>query len=439
MTPSRQGKRAGFAVLLAALSLAGSAEAQRSPALGGLPDLATDAVGRVAGDVRGDLGQVTQGLDGEVRDLASARLDGLQALVRANPRALELDAHGQAVVRGQVLAVDPSPEALDRAIKAGFGVLRRTTLDPLGLQVVTLSPPPGMAARDGLRRLRRLDPGGQYDLDHLYSPSGAPPAPTGVAATETAAPPASAAVGLLDTGVDAAHPALAGDVVAQKAFAPGGVAPAAHGTAVASLIAGRGEGMRGAAPGARLYAADVYGSGPTGGSADAILGALAWMAETRVRVVNISLVGPANLTVQAAVRALLARGVLIVAPVGNDGPAAPPLYPASYPGVIAVTAVDARGRVLPEAGHALHVDFAAPGADVLAARPGGGLVKLRGTSFAAPIVSGELAVLTASAGGGAGANAVARLVASARPARGDRWLGHGVVGDDLALAGSGPR
>ena len=150
-------------------------------------------------------------------------------------------------------------------------------------------------------------------------------------------------------------------------------------------------GFRGAAPGASLLAADVYGAGPTGGSADAIVQGLAWMAENHVRVINISLVGPPNLTLELSVRALVARGVLIVAPVGNDGPAAPPLYPAAYPGVVAVTGVDRRGKVLVEAGRAGHVDFAAPGADLQAARAGGGLTRVRGTSFAAPIVAGRLA------------------------------------------------
>src|SRR3546814_17507179 len=74
------------------------------------------------------------------------------------------------------------------------------------------------------------------------------------------------------------------------------------------------------------------------------------MAARQVAVVNISLVGPPNLLVRTAVTTLGRRGQLIVAAVGNDGPAAAPLYPAAYPGVIAVTGVDARHRVLMEAG-----------------------------------------------------------------------------------------
>src|SRR3546814_17000765 len=84
-------------------------------------------------------------------------------------------------------------------------------------------------------------------------------------------------------------------------------------------------------------------------------------------VATISLVGPDNKLLAAAVTRAQQRGMLIVAAVGNNGPAAPHAYPASYRGVLAVTGVDAKDRLLPEAGRALHVDFAAPGDDVLAA------------------------------------------------------------------------
>jgi subtilisin family serine protease len=77
--------------------------------------------------------------------------------------------------------------------------------------------------------------------------------------------------------------------------------------------------------------------------------------------------------------------------VGNDGPAAPPLYPASYPHVVGVTAVDSHRRVLIEAAHGSQVMFAARGADMAAADIGGKYSAVRGTSFAAPIVAALLA------------------------------------------------
>ena len=83
--------------------------------------------------------------------------------------------------------------------------------------------------------------------------------------------------------------------------------------------------------------------------------------------------------------------MVVVAAVGNDGPAAPPSYPASYPGVVAVTAVDGRARPLIEAGRALHLDYAAPGADIRAANRKGKAKSVRGTSFATPLVAARLA------------------------------------------------
>jgi subtilisin family serine protease len=338
------------------------------------------------------------------------------------------------VVRGEVLAIAPTPASLAIAAKAGFTVIRETRLASLDLDLVSMSPPKGVSAREGLSRLRALDPSGQYDLDHIYTGAGEaggganPPAPPEGAAT----PAPGARVGLLDTGIDRDHPAFRASSVEQKGFAPGGVRPGAHGTAVASLMIGKARRFRGAAPGAALLVGDVYGDGPTGGSAYAIAGGLAWMAERKMPVVNISLVGPPNLTLEAAVRAAVARGILIVAPVGNDGPAAPPLYPAAYPGVIAVTGVDARGKVLIEAGRAGHIDFRAPGADITAADGGGGYEDVRGTSFASPIVAGALALRLLRPDRAAAARAVADL--STQAARDG-----GVVGADLIAADRWPR
>jgi len=365
----------------------------------GLPLPRLPLADRLAGDVDSLADRLTPDA------LAAARLDRLTAPVRAHPRALERDDQGQPVVRGEVLAVSPTPEALAKAAAAGFVVARQTRSDDLGLSLVTLTPPKGLSARAAIKRLRDLNPGGDYDFNHVYADAGLETVVAASAAGPVAAQDGGGRAGLLDGGVAADQPVFTHVRLEQRGFADGGARPSAHGTATASLLA--------AAGADQILVADVYGKGPAGGSASAIVGALAWMAQARAPVVNISLVGPPNGALGAAVKALLARGCLIVAAVGNDGPAAPALYPASYPGVIAVTGVDRRRRLLPEAGRAAHVDFAAYGAEVKVAAPGGRPASVRGTSYAAPVVAGRLARLLDAPDPAAAQRAVARLAAEA--------------------------
>jgi subtilisin family serine protease len=387
-------------------------------------------VGRTTGQA---LGRVAGVVDAPLTELR--RLQA-QALIRAYPDQIEADDRGQPVVRGEVLAVAPSPDALARAREAGFAARTTHGLDDLGLEIVAITAPRAMSATEAVRRLRALDPGGTYDFNHLYLESGV----AGPVATDTGTTPAARAgkgvrVGLVDGGVGR-HPSLAAARVIQRGFAAGGVRPSAHGSAVASLLVGRQGRFRGAAPGSLLYVADVYGDQPTGGSAAIIVRAFAWMAHNAVPVVNVSLVGPPNLTLAAAVRAMVDRGILIVAAVGNDGPAAPPLYPAAYSGVVAVTAVDSRRRLLPEAGRGLHIDFTAPGADMAAAAAQGGYMSVRGTSFAAPLVAGGLARLIDHPGPAEASRAVAALGREAYDlgAPGpDPIYGRGLVGFDLRI------
>jgi subtilisin family serine protease len=210
--------------------------------------------------------------------------------------------------------------------------------------------------------------------------------------------------------------------------------PGSHGTAVASLFVGRAPEFHGAAPGAELHAVDVYcgGDAPGGRVRDIVL-ALSALMDAGVRVINISVVGPDNTVLAAAVRQVLAHSIVIVAASGNDGPNARPLYPAAYPGVVAVSAVDERQKVLLEACAGAHVSFAAPGADMLAAVPGARYAAVRGTSYAAPLVAGLVAKALAT-NGAAADRVVEQLAATAtdlgKKGRDSRY-GYGVVGMDL--------
>jgi subtilisin family serine protease len=240
-------------------------------------------------------------------------------------------------------------------------------------------------------------------------------------------------VGLIDGGVQRSHPVFR-DVSIHEHGCVGGNVPSAHGTAVASLLVGHAEHFSGAAVGAELYSADVYCGLATGGAVDAVADAFAWMSRERVPVINISLVGPANGLLEHLVRIVTTRGHIVVAAVGNDGPGAPPLYPAAYPAVIAVTGVDAHRRVLIEACRGKHVDFAAPGADMAAAGLEAEFSLVRGTSFAAPIAAGLFARQLTQIDRARADAAVAALTSQAVDlgVRGpDKVYGNGLVGDSL--------
>ncbi|MFC3076897.1 S8 family serine peptidase [Phenylobacterium terrae] len=412
------------------------ARTPRTPPLAAPESLVRETVPPLAGAV----GETLEAVPAQLRRLR------LEELLRAHPQVLEQDEAGAPVVSGRVLALAPTEDALAAARQTGFEVVERADLAAIGVQLIVLRPPSGLSAREAVQRLRQLDPAGTYEFDHLYADAGQAAAPGGGTGRPAPRRRGAVRIGLVDTGVAARHPALASGRIVQRGFAPGGLTVQPHGTAVASLLAGRSGAFRGAAPGAELYVADVYGSGPTGGSAAILVRALAWLAEMRTPVINVSLVGPPNRVLEAAVQGLSARGHLLVAAVGNDGPAAPPLYPAAYPGVVAVTGVDGRGRALLEAGRGEHVDFAAPGADMAAAHPSGGFAPVRGTSFAAPLVAGELARRLGEPDPAAAARAVSglsRLAADLGPKGRDRTFGAGLVAADrrtapAAVAARGP-
>ncbi|MTW13524.1 S8 family serine peptidase [Pseudoduganella eburnea] len=377
--------------------------------------------------------------------LEQMRLLTVRDLLQRHPAQLEPDPAGFPVVRREILAWSPSAAGLAAASAAGLLVADRQQMPEVGQTLVTLRVPDGVATADALSTLRTADPDGVYDFDHIYIGAGsraADAAPEGAPAAGKASLPASGAgapgavggevrVGLVDSGVDGGHEVFENARIVR--WGCGDVAhPAAHGTAVGALMIGKSERFSGAAPGAKLYAADIYCDQPTGGSASQIVQALAWLAKEQVGVINISLVGPPNQMLGRVVQAMVARGHLLVAAVGNDGPTAPPLYPASYPGVVGVTGVDPKRNPLPEAARGPQVMFAAPGSQMAAAAIGAPPYKLvRGTSFASPLVAALLAPKLAAPSPAQAAAAVSSLAASATAA-GD-GTGRGVVGENLRI------
>src|SRR6188768_1522070 len=321
-------------------------------------------------------------LDPLVATLTQARSLRVERLFNEHRAELDRSPPGDLIVRAQVVGFDITEEALARVQKAQFVLVRTHELVDLDVKITVLQTPEGMNASRGLKRLRKLDPEGTYDYNHVYLDSG-----TEVADAAPRAKPESKVlhpgpgrVGLIDSGVDPMHEVFAGIRIHHNGC-DGNVVPSPHGTAVADLLISRnavGE----------IFAADVYCGEAAGGAVDTVSAAFGWMARERVAVINVSLVGPRNKLMERVVKTLVSRGHLIVAAVGNDGPAAPPLYPASFDGVIGVTAVDGRHHVLIEACRGKQVDFAAQGADIQAAAGAPNVyVPVRGTSFAAPIIA----------------------------------------------------
>ena len=340
-------------------------------AVGDVLGRATDALGRIApvDEVMAPVRSVTE--------LARGRIARLADFLRTNRAVAEPDDHGDPARRGVVLMLGGDAQMLDTVRGLGFAAGAPETFGNLGLASTELTVPQGMTLREALDALRKAVPQGDFSADQLHFQSGE---------TGAATPPGQSAgkgaihtpVGIIDGGVGQAVP-----VRAARGFATGAPMASDHGTAVASLL--RHAGVQG------IVSADVYGHDQVGGGALAIVRALDWMQGQRVPVVSISLTGPDNPLLARAVAACLTRGMVIVAAVGNDGPAAPPAYPASYPSVLAVTGVDGRNQALIEAGRASHLDYAAPGADMKAMNARGRWHGVRGTSFAAPLVAARAA------------------------------------------------
>ena len=307
--------------------------------------------------------------------------------------SFDTDPYGARVLRQTVLALSPTAQSLSIAVGLSFQVVRQQTIGSLGLTITQLRAPENLNATEALSLLRRADPAGSYDYDHIYNPSGeAQSTIAGLAPTAPSQPGAKVRIGMIDAGIDRKHRDFAdANIIVKNVAGEKDSVPTAHGTAVASLLVGK-DGQ-GTLAGADLYAADVYGGEASGGAADGIVRALGWLAENDVPVVNISLVGPPNIILEAAVKAFLKRGHVLVAAAGNDGPSAPMEYPAGYEGVAAVTSVDEGHNVQLDANQGPQITFAALGVNRRVAAMGGGHAAVTGTSYAAPSVAVRFAML----------------------------------------------
>jgi subtilisin family serine protease len=223
---------------------------------------------------------------------------------------------------------------------------------------------------------------------------------------------AGVTVAVVDTGVLGTHEDLAGSVLQGTDFVNphggnGWDDESFHGTFVAGLIAahvGNGLGIAGAAPDVKILPVRVLDGGGSGSSANVAAGII-YAVDHGARVVNLSLGGTvADPGVSAAVDYAVSKGSVVVAAAGNSGAGSDAfhpsqkIYPAAFPDVIAVGAVDVNDQRASFSNIDSYVDVVAPGVSVTSTSNGSNhsYAVGDGTSFAAPYASAEVALIMAT-------------------------------------------
>jgi len=250
---------------------------------------------------------------------------------------------------------------------------------------------------------------------------------------------AGVTVAVVDTGVSGQQPFLRGAVLRGVDVKNSGGGPAntdcdGHGTFIAGLIAGRAVSpmaFAGVAPAATILPirqANTQTDGTAKTLADGIMAAV----RRHAQVINVSIVtqDPAPVLLHA-VNVALAHNVVVVAAVGNDFSSGNlPMYPAAWPGVLAVAAVDENSQRASFSESGSYVGVSAPGVHLTGPGRVTGLIGWGGTSFAAAFVSGTAALVRSYYPRLTAAQVIRRIEATADPTPGPRpsaEFGWGIV------------
>lgn len=201
-------------------------------------------------------------------------------------------------------------------------------------------------------------------------------------------------VAVIDSGIDAGHPELAGAIAETFDALDSKEGAHVHGTGIAGAIVAHAR-LMGSAPAAKILAIRAFGvtQGAAESTSFTILKSLDYAAAHGAEVINMSFAGPKDALVERGIAAVAAKGIVMVAASGNAGPKSPPLYPAADANVIAVSATDADDHLFAASNRGGHIAVAAPGVDIFLPAPGGKYQMTSGTSFAAAYVSGLAALV----------------------------------------------
>jgi type VII secretion-associated serine protease mycosin len=319
-----------------------------------------------------------------------------------------------------------------------------TALDAPGTAAVDLAHPVSIAGKR-VRRANDTFRGAQWGLNKLQAEK---------AWRKTKGKGVMVAV--IDTGVRAYHPDLKGRVLKGVDFVGrdynAGDANG-HGTHVAGIIAATANnrrGVAGLAPKAKILPVRVLDGNGNGNTAMVAAG-IVYATRRGADVINLSLAGvTADAQTQAAIRYAIRKGVVVLAAAGNAGCGAPTTYPAAYPNVIGVGAIDRNGNVAPYSNCGSYVDVVAPGSNIISTttyRPsptlgcgyGVSYCRLDGTSMATPYASASAALLIARSKRHLRPSQVRRIMTKRAtdigPRGRDAMSGYGLVNPRKMLAG----
>jgi subtilisin family serine protease len=208
---------------------------------------------------------------------------------------------------------------------------------------------------------------------------------------------ANITIAVIDSGIDANHPELANSIADSFDALGSKEGPHFHGTEVAGAIVAHAR-LMGAAPAARILAIRAFGTTQSGQSgvestSFVVLKGLDYAVAHGAQIINMSFAGPNDALIERGIAAAFAKGIVMIAASGNAGPKSPPLFPAAYADVIAVSATDAQDKLLAASNRGSYIAVAAPGADLFLPAPDGKYQFNSGTSFSAAYISGLAALV----------------------------------------------